>query len=150
MLLPELFRSIESHADAIVDGLIADLRRNPRTSYLHGLSEQEFRARARDLYSNLSRWISEGREEDIQRSYSELGKSRRREGVRASELVWALTLAKAHLWDYVRRTDVVESSVELYQEGQLHDMIDRFFDRAVYYALRGHESVAATAQPVRL
>jgi hypothetical protein len=121
--------------------LIADLRSNPRTRYLRGVGPEEFRRRALDLYANLSSWIAGRREDDIAAAYEELGAARCSEGVSASELVWALTLAKRHLLDFIRRNDAVDSSVELYQQTELLEMIERFFDTAVYHALCGYEGM---------
>lgn len=150
MLMPELFRSIHGHADAIASELMSDLRRNPRTPYLHRVSQDEFHRRALDLYSNLSRWIASPNEDEIVRVYGALGRDRFREGVPASELVSALVLTKRHLCDFITRNDVIETTLELYQEGELFDMIHRFFDQAIIHALRGYEAEMALREPARV
>ncbi len=143
MLMPDLIRSIEANAEEIVTRLLADLKASPRTPYIHDLSREEFTRRAIDLYSNLSRWVVDRREGDVERAYGDLGRARCREGVRASELAWALALAKAHLLDFIRRNAASDTAVEVYQEEELFDMIGRFFDQATYHALRGYEAEAA-------
>jgi hypothetical protein len=47
---------------------------------------------------------------------------------------------KEHLFDFLQREGVVESSVELIGELELVRQLERFFDRAMYYAAVGHES----------
>jgi len=141
MLLPELIHEIEARAPVLTEDLMADLRRDPHAAYLHRVDERTFRSRALDLYTNLSRWIADRREEEVERAYGELGRTRCREGVPASELVYALIRAKAHLFEYIRRNAEAGSAVDLYQEDELLGMIGRFFDRAIYHALRGYESV---------
>ncbi len=143
MLMPDLIRSIQANADGIVTRLMADLQSSPRTSYLHRLSEVEFRGRAADLYGNLTRWVVDRRVAEVERVYGDLGRDRCREGVRASELVWALVLAKSHLLDFIRRNAASDTAVEVHQEEELFDMIGRFFDQAIYHALRGYEAEAA-------
>lgn len=141
MVLPELLAVIHTHAEELAAELIVDLRNNPRTKYLRGVGPEEFRRRAVDLYANLSAWLAERREEDIARAYESLGAARCAEGVAASELVAALLLAKSRLLDFIRRNDSLSTSVELYQLGELLEMIERFFDQAIYYSLRGHEGM---------
>lgn len=141
MVLPELIKVIHTHADEIAAELLADLRTNPRTRYLRGVGPEEIRRRALDLYSNLSSWVAGRREEEIAAAYEELGSARCSEGVSSSELMWALTLAKRHLLDFIRRNDAVDSSIELYQQTELLEMIERFFDTAIYHALRGYEAM---------
>jgi hypothetical protein len=141
MVLPDLLKTIHLHADELAAELMADLRSNPRTKYLRGVGPEEFRRRALDLYANLSTWIAGRREEDVASVYEELGAARCAEGVSASELAWALSLAKTHLLEFIRRNDAVTTSVELYQLGELMEMVERFFDRAVYHSLRGYEGM---------
>src|SRR5204863_8639382 len=103
MLMPDLIRAIHDHAEAITRELEADLQTNPRTPYLHDVTDDEFRRRALDLYGNLARWIAAPREREIEQVYGELGRDRFREGVPASQFVTALTLAKFHLREFIRR-----------------------------------------------
>jgi hypothetical protein len=141
MVLPELMKVIHAHAAELAAELLADLRVNPRTRYLRGVGPEEFRKRASDLYANLSAWLADRRDEEIAHAYEDLGAARCAEGVSASELVWALTLAKSHLLEFIRRNDSVTTSVELYQRAEIMEQIERFFDRAVYYALTGYEGL---------
>ncbi|CAG0978300.1 hypothetical protein PHYC_01624 [Phycisphaerales bacterium] len=149
MLLPDLIRTIESHADEITTELMTELRTNPRTTYLHRVSEGEVRTRANDLFSHLSRWIEEDGEDEISQTYRELGGRRCREGVPPSELLYALVLAKAHLISFIRRNDTIESSLELQQECELLEKIHHFFDRASYYATRAYELEPARGAGMR-
>lgn len=149
MLLPDLLRTIESHADEITAELMTELRTHPRTTYLHRVSEGEVRTRANDLYARLSRWIEDDGEDEISQTYRELGSRRCREGVPTSELIYALTLAKSRLINFIRRNDTIESSLELQQECELIDKVHQFFDRATYYAARGYELEPAKSAGMR-
>lgn len=67
-----------------------------------------------------------------------------------SEVVYALTLTKDHLREYIRAVGLVDSAVELYLEEELHLLIGHFFDKAVYHTVKGYESETAlrkTAAP---
>ena len=139
MLLPSLMRLIETHAEELTEKVIKALRTNPRTAFLHEVSEAELKRRGFDLYHNLGRWLGEKSEAEIESTYREIGRRRFREGVPLSELVYALVLMKQHLWDFIRKNDLPETVTNLYGEEQLEMMVGQFFDKALYHAVRGYE-----------
>jgi hypothetical protein len=139
MLLPWLMRLIETHANELTESLMKDVRVNPRTASLHEVAEAELTARGFDLYHNLARWLAEKSEDEIEATYRENGRRRFRDGVPLSELVYALILTKQHLWDFIRKNDLPETATDLYGEEQLEIMVGQFFDKALYYAVRGYE-----------
>jgi hypothetical protein len=103
------------------------------------MNREDLRARLFDVYHHLGGWLSDSTEERIESVYGELGRKRHAEGIPLSEVVFALTLAKYHLRDYIRTRGLVDSAVELYQEQELQRLVGRFFDRAVYHTVRGYE-----------
>ena len=139
MLLPWLMRLIETHANDLTERVMKEVRVHPRTASLHEVAEAELTARAFDLYHNLGRWLGERNEEEIEATYHENGRRRFREGVPLSELVYVLILMKQHLWDFIRKNDLPETATDLYGEEQLELMVGQFFDKALYYAVRGYE-----------
>jgi len=143
MLSVRLVRLIEDHAEERTCGLLDDLATNARTPAYHKISRVELHHRTYDVYRNLGQWLGHTTDESIEATYRELGKRRFAEGVRLSEVVYALTLAKYHLREFIRMRGLVDSAVELYQEQELQRLVGRFFDRAIYYTIRGYESVAA-------
>jgi hypothetical protein len=48
-------------------------------------------------------------------------------------------MSKTQLWAFVYRESAAEKALELYVELEFLETLDRFFDRAVYYALIGYE-----------
>jgi hypothetical protein len=147
MVLPNLMKMVETHAEDLTNEVMSDLARNPKTPYFHGIPPQEVHRRIYDVYHNLGRWLSEKNETNIQAVYSEVGRRRHDEGVPLYEVVCAVILTKEHLWDYIRRNQGLSSAVQLYQQEELVLMISRFFDKAIYHAVRGYES--ARLVPVR-
>ena len=139
MLLPWLMRLIETHADELLEKVINAVRTNPRTAFLHEVSEAELKRRGFDLYHNLGRWLGEKSEAEIEATYHENGRRRFREGVPLSELIYVLILMKQHLWDFIRKNDLPETATNLYGEEQLEMMVGQFFDKAMYHAVRGYE-----------
>lgn len=144
MLSVRLVRMIEEHAEELTGGVLNDLQSNPRTAAYHKLSREELHRRAYEVYRNLGRWLGQKTDETIEASYNDLGKKRCAEGVPVSEVVYALILTKYHLRDYIRSAGLVDSAVELYQEQELHRLVGNFFDKAIYYTVKGYEREAAT------
>jgi hypothetical protein len=140
MLSAYLVRMIENHAEDLTKALLDDLQSHPRTTSFHRLSRDELHRRLYDLYHNLGQWLGDKSESAIEETYVELGRRRFLDNVPISELLYALILGKEHLRNFVRRVGVVYSALELHREVELNLMISHFFDRAMYYAVRGHEA----------
>jgi hypothetical protein len=54
---------------------------------------------------------------------------------------------KEHLRSYIRRAAAADSAVELHQEAELNLMIGHFFDKALYFTVRGYEEARALGDP---
>jgi len=139
MLSERLVRMIEEHADQLTRAVIHDLQTNPRTQAYHGIPHDEMHHRVYAVYRNLGHWLGHETDEAIEASYSDLGRKRSAEGVALSEVVYALVLTKYHLRDYISSSGLVDSAVSLYQEQELHRLLGQFFDKAVYYTVKGYE-----------
>ena len=142
MLSDRLVRMIEHHAEELTRALVDDLQSNPRTASYHRLSREAIHDRTYHVYKDLGLWLNSKAEEDIEASYTELGKEREAEGIPISQVVFALTLTKYHLRDYIRAAGLVDSAVELHQEQELHHVLGQFFDKAIYYTIRAYERAA--------
>src|SRR5687767_2767182 len=143
MLSSRLIRMIEDHAEDLTRGTLSDLSRNPRTPAYHSIPHGELHRRVYDVYRNLGRWLGDKTDAPVEETYGALGRTRRAEGILLSEVVYALILTKQHLAQYIRSSGLVASAVELYQEEELNHLIDDFFDRAVYFTVRGYEARSA-------
>jgi hypothetical protein len=140
MLAARLVRAIEDHAEDLTRGVLDDLGTNPHTPSYHVLSRTELHGRVYEVYRNLGRWLGEDAEAAVDVTYSAVGRERRAEGIPLSEVVYALILTRHHLRDYVLRSGLVASVVDLYQEEDLNLRLDLFFDRALYYTVKGYEA----------
>ncbi len=143
MLSGRLVRMIEDHAEQLTRGVLNDLQSNPRTAAYHKLPREELHHRAYEVYRNLGRWLGHKTDETVEIFYSELGKKRCAEGIPLSEVIYALILTKYHLRDYIRSAGLVDSAVELYQEQELQRLVGQFFDKAIFYTVKGYEREAA-------
>lgn len=139
MLSTRLIRMIEDHAEQLTQGLIHDLQHNPRTTHYHHLSREELHHRFFDVYRNLGNWLSHKTDAPIESAYMHLAKRRHEEGIPLNEVVYALIQLKHHLREYVRSVGLMDSAVELHQENELQRLVGSFFDKAIYYTVRGYE-----------
>lgn len=69
----------------------------------------------------------------------------RGEGISLHQFVWALMLTRDHLFQCLRREAFADTIVELHGELELHQMLNQFFDRAVYYGIVGYEQAGDAA-----
>jgi hypothetical protein len=145
MLAARLVRRIEEHAEELTREVLRDLATNPRTPAYHRLSPQELHDRVYDVYRHLGRTLGEESDEAIAAAYGALGRRRLGEGVPLHEVVYALILTKYHLRGYIGSSGIVDSAVDLYQEEELHIRVGRFFDKAIYFTVKGYEE--AVGQP---
>jgi hypothetical protein len=130
--------------------MIKSVRSNPRTGFLHDLSEVELKRRIFDLFQNMGRWLGEKSDAEIEATYGELGRRRCREGVPLSELVYALIMAKQQLWEFVQRNDLPDTATNLYGEEMLHVTAGQFFDKAIYHTVRAYEETWSKEGSLRL
>jgi len=147
MLSRRLVQIIEDHAEQLTRDLIDDLRSNNRTPHYHQLSREELHLRTYDVYRNLGRWLNDETESAIESSYIQLGKKRFAEGIPLNEIVYSLGLIKNHLLEYIHFSGMADSAVELHGDRELQRLVGRFFDKAVYYTVRGFEQEAGWQHP---
>jgi hypothetical protein len=149
MLSKRLVNLIEDHAEGLTRSVLADLLSNPRTQALHKASHDELRRRVYDAFHNLGRWLADRTEETFERTYAEMGRKRFGDRIPISQVVYGFIVMKVHLRDFIRASGLVDTAVDLYQEEELHLLVDQFFDKATYYAVRGYEEAAEAAVPRR-
>ena len=111
-------------------------------SDLHKVPADELQARTHEIYRNLSDWLMNKTEAEVERRYTELGARRSRQGVAFSHFLWAITATKEHVRSFVQREGLADSAMELHGELELLHLLDQFFDRALYYAAVGYERAA--------
>ena len=134
---------IEDHAEQITRSLLSDLGSNDRTPSYHALSRNNLYQRIFEVYRNLDRWLVDESDEEIEAAYKELGKIRFAQDVPLSEVVYALMLTKNHLRSYIRTSALLDSAIELYQEKELQQLIEQFFDKAIYHTVQAYMQEAA-------
>ena len=140
-----LVRLIESHADALAKGLEEKVQTSSQVLHFRNLTGHELRDRVYEIYRHLGEWLLGKNELDIEHRYKEIGKRRAHQGVPLSEVIQAIVLTKENLWEFLKSEAVMDRAVEIMGELELLQMLEMFFDRAIYYACVGYEEVAVHA-----
>lgn len=148
MLGIKLVRLIEAHSEALSQGVVNVIRTSERTSDFRVIAREDLQRRVCEVYRNLGEWLLQKTEGDISIRFKMIAARRLAEGIRLPQFVWALMLTRDHLLHFLRHEAFADNVVALYGELELHQLLDQFFDRAVYHSILGYEEAGAKARPV--
>jgi hypothetical protein len=153
MLGARLLLLIQAHAKSLTHDVVQDLITDERTPTFRRLNRVDVQTRVSAFFYNLAQWIGDPDENPVQGEYEGMGRSRFREGVPISELVYALVIMKRHLRRYIREHGLVDFAgdrvvpdellpLELHSIQELNYQVGEFFDRALYHLALGYEREA--------
>ncbi len=146
MLAYRLVRLIEQHYDRLAEGLLNRIKNCDKTNQFYKVPPEDFRSAVTDIYRHLGEWLIGKGEHDIARRYTEIGSRRAFQKVPLSQLIYAITLTREHLWEYLTQEDRIDQPVEIFGELEMLQLLEQFFDRATYYAAVGYEQALARMQ----
>jgi hypothetical protein len=153
MLATRLIQLIENHAQSLTHEAAQDILANQHAASFRRLPKTEIEPRIEALYHNLGKWIGDPKDDEIREEYEHWGRTRFRQEIPLSEVVCVLMLTKKHLRKFIREHGLVTFSgdrvtpdelvpVELHAMQELNYLVGDFFDRALYYLVRGYELAA--------
>jgi hypothetical protein len=146
MLAYRLVRLIETHSDALAASLLEKVRNCPLVSGYRNVPAEELKQRVYEIYRHLGEWLLSKSEKDIETRYVAIGMRRAEQGVPFSQLSWTIVLTKENLWEYLKKESGVERPTEVFGELEMLQLLDQFFDRAIYYGAIGHEQYRASRE----
>jgi hypothetical protein len=144
MIALRLVHLIETHSEELAEGLTQKLLSSERTRDLRKVPANELHHRCHEIYRNLSDWLLNKTEHDVEAVYRELGARREKQGVSLSALIWALTLTKEHLWAFLEWEGVHGGLHNVFGELELLRLLEQFFDRAIFHTVEGYEQATET------
>jgi hypothetical protein len=147
MLAYRLLRLVESHSEALAAGLLEKTQNSPLLPGYRHVPTGELEQRVYEIYHHLADWLLGKSELDVEKRYLEIGAKRARQGVPLSQLIWAIILTKKNLWDFLKQEAVLDRPAEISGELEVEELLDQFFDHAVYYAAVGYER-ACVSEPL--
>jgi hypothetical protein len=138
MIAMRLVKLIERHSDELAAGLVDRICHSSRTvSYLQ-IPKEDLHKDIVGLYRNLGDWLMNKTETDIEYRFTQLGGRRAEQQIPIADFVWAIVITKENLWRFLQMQGGVDRIVELFGELELIQLMDQFFDRALYYAMLGY------------
>jgi hypothetical protein len=141
MFTLRLVQLIEHNADKLSEGLMARLKRSECCNeLLASVPPNELKQRTFEIYRNLTEWLLNKTEGEVEERYVGIGSRRARQGVPFSQFLYAIHATKENLWDFLLQEGLLEPG-ELISEMELLRAMEHFFDRALYFASIGYDSV---------
>ena len=143
LLAYRLVKLIETHSDGLARSLHKRYIEDPRCSAYANVPDTELTQRVYEVYRHIGEWLMAKTEADVERRYLEIGAKRAQQGVPVSQVIWMICMVRKNLWDYLQKNAELERPAEIFAEVELQEMLDQFFDHAIYYAALGHERATA-------
>jgi hypothetical protein len=146
MLLYRLVRLIETHSQALAATLLTRVQESDHTRDYRKVPPEELKDRVYEIYRHLGDWLLGKTEFDIEKRYLEIGARRAQQQVPFSQVARTIALTKENLWEFLKKESPMDRPVDVFGELELLQLLEQFFDHAIYYAALGYErEVAAGA-----
>jgi len=146
MLLYRLVRLIETHSQALAANLLVRVQESEHARDYNKVPPEELKERVYEIYRHLGDWLLGKTEFDIEKRYLEIGARRAEQQVPLSQVVMAIVLTKENLWEFLRKESPLDRPVEVFGELELLQLLEQFFDHAIFYAALGYERAIAEGQ----
>jgi len=134
-----LVRLIETHSDELAAGLLRRVQASDLTASYRNVPSGDLQQTVYEIYRHLGDWLLGKSEFDIERRYIEIGAKRAEQGVLLSQLTMTIILTKENLWEFLKQKAELQRPVEAFGELEMLQLLDKFFDSAIYYAAAGYE-----------
>jgi len=143
-----MVRLIETNSEQLARGAVEAVKNSARCQdFIRKVPAEELQQRIQEIYQHLGEWLTRKTERDVELRYTAIGERRAAQGVSLSHLMFAIIATKEHLWAYVAQEVLGDPRpVELVHEVELAELVEQFFDRAIYFAAIGYERCQATRE----
>ena len=122
-----------------------------------GVPKSELEPRVAAIYQNLGKWVGDPSEAAVREEYEYWGRARLHQGIPLPEIIYCVILTKKYLRRFIREHGLVAFAgdrvtpgelvlVELYGIQELNYMVGDFFDKALYFLVRGYEAAGKTSR----
>lgn len=135
-----LVQMIQNNASLIAKRWIKDIITNASTPNYKKFDHATLFKRINTVLSQFEEWLGgQYYNKDIHNFYYNLGKRRKKEGFKISEVLSALSLTKKHLWEFALSHNMWVKTIDIYRTLELDRRVVIFFDKAAYYVCKGFE-----------
>jgi 8-oxo-dGTP diphosphatase len=139
-LSDRLIEVIEKNADLIAGKWTEDVRAKRSTASYRMLEYSELLERGKRVIDQFGHWLKGlYTEKDNRDFYMEMGKTRKGEGYKSSEVISALSLIRKNIWEFALSQGMWNKTIDIYIALELERRMMLFFDKAAFYLSRGYE-----------
>lgn len=139
MLLYRLVRLIETHSQALAASLLTRVQESDHVRDYRNVSPEELKERVYEIYRHLGDWLLGKTEFDIEKRYLQIGARRAQQHVPFSQVAMTIAMTKENLWEFLQKESPMDRPVDVFGELELLQLLEQFFDHAIYYAALGYE-----------
>src|SRR6266566_2549117 len=139
MTLYRLVRLIENNSNVLAACLLDRVQNSETTPEYGRIPGEDLKERVYEIYRHLGDWLMTKDELDLEARYMRIGARRAKQDVPFSQVAWAIVLTKDNLWEFLKKESEMDRPVEVLGELEMLQLLDHFFDRAIYYAAAGFE-----------
>ena len=143
MLLYRLVRLIETHSQALAASLLLRVKECDHVGDYRNVPPEELKERVYEIYRHLGDWLLGKTEFDIERRYLEIGRRRAEQQVPLSQVAMVIILTKENLWEFLKKESAISRPVDVFGELEMLQLLEQFFDHAIFYAALGYERAVA-------
>ncbi|MDT9545793.1 MAG: hypothetical protein HQ516_03275 [Chlorobium sp.] len=142
VLISRFIRLIEGHAESLSLLWVETIRSNPLTAGYAKLPKQQLHDIVYSRFRRLGGWMekNEGVDREIASEFIATGQERAASGIKVSEMVYSLMLERDLLWRYILDEGIVADGIDLNRAIEFSGRLNYFYDKAVYFAVVGHEN----------
>ena len=135
-----LINVLIKNKELIVLRWLEDVTGNPSTAEYHQYDEKNLISICDRIISQITLWLGHVYDTPrIRNFYTKLGRERKKEGVRISVSLSALSLIRKHIWEVALDRGSLQRNLDLYMTFEMQRRITIFFDLATYYLTQGYE-----------
>lgn len=140
-LSDRLTEVIEKNADLIAGKWTEDVCSKRSTESYSRLEKTEVLDRGQRVIEQFGHWLKGlYTEKDNRDFYMEMGRTRKKEGFKTSEVISALSLIRKNIWEFALSQGMWNKTIDIYIVLELERRMMLFFDKAAFYLSRGYES----------
>lgn len=142
MLYQKFITLVEDHAELLTKNWIYEVKNNPSTGGYKNMSDELLGKRVFNVYHRLGNWLltDEPNVKESANHFIQLGKERASEGLKVSEVIYALILARVELWQFILKEGIINSTFDYQMALDFYQKLNNFFDKAIYFVAVGFES----------
>jgi len=112
----KLIQLIETRAEALSHRLLRRIKNDDRCAELfRRVPPDELRRRSYEIYFNLNDWLRNKATSEIEDAYIGLGMRREKQRIPCTDLLWAVSATKEHLWEFMETEGIFTEPVDLLQ-----------------------------------